>query len=53
MLAAETAILAELQLARSSFLVLGGGVIPLFALCAAKRNDISHVSASFCMNPPV
>jgi hypothetical protein len=36
MLAAETAILAELQLVGSRPFVLGGGVIPAFTLAAGQ-----------------
>jgi hypothetical protein len=42
MFAAETAIFAELELFRFGSLVLCGRVVSLFALGAAKRNDISH-----------
>jgi hypothetical protein len=52
-LAAKAAIFTELQLSRSCLFVLGGRVIPLFALCATKCDDVSHVSASFFMYPPV
>jgi hypothetical protein len=45
MLAAETAVLAELQFLGSGFLVLRGGIVTLFALGATKGNDVSgHVS---------
>jgi hypothetical protein len=47
-LTAETAVLAELKLARSRFFVLCGCVISLFALGATKGDDISHDCASFC-----
>jgi hypothetical protein len=49
MLAAETAVFAELELFRLGSFVLCGCVISLFALGAAKRNDISH-SNILCMN---
>jgi|APHig6443718053_1056840.scaffolds.fasta_scaffold477001_2 hypothetical protein len=49
MLTAESAVFAELQLFRLSFLILGCRVISLLALGAAKRNDISHCSI-LCMN---
>jgi hypothetical protein len=42
MLAAETAVLAELQLLRGVLLVLGGGIVPLFALGATKGDDVSR-----------
>jgi hypothetical protein len=42
MLPAETAVFAELQLVRSSLLVLGGGVIALLALGASQSNDVPH-----------
>jgi hypothetical protein len=42
--AAETAVFAELELFRFGSLVLRSCVISLFALGAAKRNDISHCS---------
>ena len=47
-LATETAIFTELKLARGRFLVFCCCVISLFALCATKRDDVSHKSASFC-----
>ena len=42
MLTAETAEFTELEFFRLGSLVLCGRVISLFALGAAKRNDISH-----------
>ena len=48
MLAAETAVLAELQFLGSGLLVLGGGIVTLLALGAAQGNDVSrHVSVLF------
>ena len=48
MLAAETAVLGELQLLGSSLLVLRGGIVTLLALGAAQGNDVSrHVSVLF------
>jgi hypothetical protein len=49
MLATEAAILAEFKLFRLGSLVLGRRVISLLALCAAKRDDISHCNI-LCMN---
>jgi hypothetical protein len=47
MLPAEAAVLAELQLVRSIFLVLCRGVITLLALSASQGNDIPHDESSF------
>jgi hypothetical protein len=45
MLAAETAVLAELQFLGSGSFVLRGGIVTLLALGAAKGDDVSrHVS---------
>jgi len=52
MLATEAAKLAEFKLTRGCLLVFCCGVISLLALCATKRNDVSHVSASFLFYPP-
>ena len=49
MFATKPAILAELKFARSSSLVFSCCVVSLFALSTAKRNDISHKFASFCL----
>ena len=48
MLAAETAVLAELQLLGSGLLVFRRGIVTLLALGAAQGNDVSrHVSVLF------
>ena len=48
MLAAETAVLAELQLLRSGLLVFRSGIVALLALGAAQGNDVSrHFSVLF------
>jgi hypothetical protein len=40
--AAKAAVLFELKLLRSIFLVLGCRIVPLLALGAGKSNDVSH-----------
>jgi hypothetical protein len=49
MLATEAAKLVEFKFSRSCFFVFCCCLVSLFALGAAKRNDISHKCASFCM----
>ena len=44
MLAARAAELAEFQPARCGLLVLGGGVIAVFAITALQRNNLSRHS---------
>jgi hypothetical protein len=44
-LAAETAILAELKLFGLGLLVLGGGVVALLALSAGEGHYVSHRSS--------
>ena len=46
MLSAETAVLAEFQLVRRIFLVLGSRVIALLALGASQSYDVPHVRSS-------
>jgi hypothetical protein len=49
MLAAETAVLVELQFLGCGLLVFRGGVVALFALGATKGNDVSgHLSILSC-----
>ena len=43
MLAAEPAILLVLDASGLFLLVLGGGIIAVFAIGAFQRNDVSHV----------
>ena len=42
MLPAPLAELLELQTARGRLLVLSGRVVPLFAIAALKRDNVSH-----------
>jgi hypothetical protein len=42
MLLAEPAVLVELQLLRGVLLVLGSGIVALFALGATKGDDVSR-----------
>jgi hypothetical protein len=44
-LAAETAVLAELKLFGLGLFVLGGGVVTLLALGAGKGHNVSHRSS--------
>ncbi|CAH2030562.1 protein of unknown function [Trichlorobacter ammonificans] len=42
MLAAKTAVLAELELLGRRLLVFGRGIVSLLALTASKGHDVSH-----------
>ena len=50
-LAARPAELAELQPARRGLLVLGGGVIAVFAITALQRNNLSRHSIILFVYP--